>query len=303
MESKEKIKPVLTYINLHLQESLSLEKIAEYMGYSKYHFLRVFKECMGMTVMEYVNKRCLLKASEEIFDGAGILDTAVKYGWQSHSGFSKAFKREYGFSPSLLKLMGEEINQTGGVVMNHKFLQPSVKNATKEDLLKIWKARLQQNKIHIKESLVNRIYHCACRAYEKRFRYSGDEYVIHPLNVAILLTELNATWEVICAGMFCDVVKKGNMPLKQLKRELPPEIAQLVQESSEWDFTEEKLSSPVTLIKLAERLHNMRTIEVMSEQQKKERAEETIRIFLPIAEKLKIEKISTELNNLAMRYL
>ena len=66
---------------------------------------------------------------------------------------------------------------------------------------------------------------------------------------------------------------------------------------------EEKLSSPVTLIKLAERLHNMRTIEVMSEQQKKERAEETIRIFLPIAEKLEIEKISTELNNLAMRYL
>lgn len=303
MESKERINRVLSYIDLHLQESLSVRKIAEYAGYSEYHFLRIFKQYMGMTVMEYVNKRRLLKASEDIIDGARILDAAVKYGWQSHSGFTKAFKREFGLSPSLLKVMVIEINQLGGVVMNHEFLQVPEKNATKEELLEMWKTTLQENEINIKESQVDQIYRCACHAYEGIIRYSGDEYVTHPLNVAILLTELNAAPEVICAGMFCDVTKKGNVPIEQLKQELPSEIGQLVQEASEWEFKEEKISSPVTLIKLTERLHNMRTIEVMSERKRKERAKETIRIFLPIAEILGIEKLSKELNDLAFKYL
>lgn len=303
MESKERISPVLSYIDLHLQESLSVGKIAEYAGYSEYHFLRIFKQCMGMTVMEYVNKRRLLKASEDILDGARILDAAVKYGWQSHSGFTKAFKREFGFSPSLLKVMGYEINQLGGVVMSREFLKAPEKNAKKEELLEMWKTTLQENEINIKESQVDQIYRCACHAYEGTIRYSGDEYVTHPLNVAILLTELNAAPEIICAGMFCDVTKKGNVPIEQLKQELPSEIGQLVQEASEWEFKEEKISSPVTLIKLTERLHNMRTIEVMSERKRKERAKETIRIFLPIAEILGIEKLSEELNDLAFKYL
>ena len=303
MESKEMINRVLSFIDLHLQESLSVKKIADYAGYSEYHFLRIFKQHMGMTVMEYVNKRRLLKASEDILDGARILDAAVKYGWQSHSGFTKAFKREFDFSPSLLKVMAHEINYLGGVVMNHAFLQAPREDATKEELLELWKNKLQENKINIRESQVDQIYRSACRAYEGIARYSGDEYVTHPLNVAIVLTELNADPEVICAGMFCDVAKKGNVPLEQLKQELPDEIWQLVQETSEWEFQEEQIDSPVTLIKLAERLHNMRTVEFMSEQKRKEKAKETIEIFLPIAGKLQINKLSSELNDLALKYL
>lgn len=303
MESKERMNLVLSYIDLHLQEGLSVGKIAEYVGYSEYHFLRIFKQSMGMTVMEYVNKRRLLKASEDILNGERILDVAVKYGWQSHSGFTKAFKREYGFSPSLLKLMAHEISQTGGVAMNHAFLQASRENAAKEELLQIWKTLLRENEINIMESQVDQIYHCACHAYEGIRRYSGEDYVTHPLNVAILLTELNAAPEVICAGMFCDVIKKGNVSLEQLGEELPPEIVKLVQETSEWEYQGEKLASSATLIKLAERLHNMRTIGAISEQQRKDRAKETIRIFLPIAGKLGIEKLSAELNDLALKYL
>lgn len=303
MESKEKIKPVISYIDLHLQEPLSVGQIADYAGYSEYHFLRIFKQCMGMTVMEYVNKRRMLKASEDILDGARILDVAVKYGWQSHSGFTKAFKREYGISPSLLKVMAHEINHLGGVNMNHSFLQAPKRDATKEELLEIWKCKLQENEINITESQVDQIYRSACHAYEGIIRYSGDEYVTHPLNVAILLTELNADPEVICAGMFCDIAKKGNVPLEQIKQELPSEIGQLVQATSEWEFQEGQIDSPVTLIKLAERLHNMRTVEFMSEQKRKEKAKETIEIFLPIAGKLGIDKLSAELNELAIQYL
>ena len=303
MESKERMNLVLSYIDLHLQEVLSVGRIAEYVGYSEYHFLRIFKQSMGMTVMEYVNKRRLLKASEDILNGERILDVAVKYGWQSHSGSTKAFKREYGFSPSLLKLMAHEISQTGGVSMNHVFLQASRENATKEELLQIWKTLLRENEINIMESQVDQIYRCACHAYEGIRRYSGEDYVTHPLNVAILLTELNAAPEVICAGMFCDVIKKGNVSLEQLGEELPPEIVKLVQETSEWEYQEEKLASSATLIKLAERLHNMRTIGAISEQQREDRAKETIRIFLPIAGKLGIEKLSAELNDLALKYL
>lgn len=303
MESKETINRVLSYIEQHLQESLSVGLIADFAGYSEYYFLRMFKKYMSMTVMEYVNKRRMLKASEDILEGMRILDAAVKYGWQSHSGFTKAFKKEFGFSPSLLRVMAHEINCLGGVVMKHAFLDAPEEHASKEELLELWKSKLHENRINIKEAQVNQIYHSACCAYEGVSRYSGDEYVTHPLNVSIVLTELNADPEVICAGMFCDVAKKGKMSLEQLKRELPPEIGQLVQKVSEWEFHEEEIDSPATLIKLAERLHNMRTVAFMSEQQRKEKAQETLQMFLPIARKLGIDKLSTELNDLALKYL
>ena len=302
MESKEIINQVLAYVDSHLQETISVGQLARQAGYSEYHFLRLFKSCMNMTVMEYVNRRRLIKASEDILDGTKILDAAVSYGWQSHSGFTKAFKREFGFSPSLLKVMAYELNKLVGSAMNHVFLQAPRENATKEELLEIWKTTLQENKIALRESEVDQIYQCACCSYEGLTRYSGDEYVTHPLHVAIVLTELNAEPEVICAGMFCDVAKKGRIPLEQLKEKLPSEVWNLVKETSAWELKNASAESSATLIKLAERLHNMRTVEYMEAEKQQEKARETIEFFLPLARRLENSKLMDELNDLSLKY-
>ncbi len=76
----------LKYIDSHLTKTLSLDKIASEAGYSAYHFSRIFKEQMGCTAMEYVKKRRLMKAAEEIAEGKKIIDVAIKYGYQTPRG-------------------------------------------------------------------------------------------------------------------------------------------------------------------------------------------------------------------------
>jgi len=123
MKSREHIKHILKYIEEHLEEELSCSILAKEAGYSEYYFIRSFKSYVGITVMEYIGKRRLVKASEDILEGTKILDVALKYGWQSHSGFTKAFQREFGFSPSLLRTMNVSIKSLGGTTMNHVFLE------------------------------------------------------------------------------------------------------------------------------------------------------------------------------------
>ena len=82
---------VLKYIEEHLEESLNIKRLAEIAGYSEYHFIRMFKRYTNETVMEYVCRRRLIRACEDILLGMRIIDVAIKYGWQSHSAFSKSF--------------------------------------------------------------------------------------------------------------------------------------------------------------------------------------------------------------------
>lgn len=102
---KGNLNAVLQYIDENLCETISLNELANIAGYSEYYFTRLFKANMNVTVMEYACRRRLIKALEDILAGKKIIDTAMKYGWQSHSGFTKTFNREFGFSPSLLRAM------------------------------------------------------------------------------------------------------------------------------------------------------------------------------------------------------
>ena len=99
------LKNSIQFIESHLTERLSLSLIATHVGYSEYHFSRMFREKMQCSVMEYVRKRRLFKASENIMEGQKIVDVAYEYGWQSHNSFTRAFGAEYGFPPSLLRAM------------------------------------------------------------------------------------------------------------------------------------------------------------------------------------------------------
>lgn len=285
---------VLQYIEDHLEEPLNIKLLADMAGYSEFYFIRIFKAHTNETVMEYVCRRRLIKACEDIMAGMRIIDVALKYEWKSHSAFSKSFNREFGFPPSLLRTMKLELDCIGGSCMNQIFLNTTKVGMRKEELLELLKEVVEKNEIDIDEKVLRDVYLAACKAYEGKKRYSGEEYVTHPINVAILLAELGAEHDAVLAGMFCDVTTKGNDI--ELENELPVNVWNIVKQ------LEEKESNEAILIKLAERLHNMRTIDFISETKKAIKAKETIEIYMPLARKINNQKLTDELNNLAFKY-
>ena len=285
---------VLQYIEEHPEEPLNIKQLADMSGYSEFHFIRKFKAYTKKNVMEYVRRRRLIKACEDILAGMRIIDVALKYEWSSHSAFSKSFNIEFGFPPSLLRTMQAEIDFIGGSHMNPIFLNATQAGMSKEELLERLKKTAAENGIDMDEKVLGDVYRTACRAYEGKTRYSGEEYVTHPITVSILLADLGAEQETILAGMVCDAAIKGNEI--NLEKELPPKVWNIVQQ------LEEKKANEAILIKLAERLHNMRTIDYLDENKKAAKAKETMEIYMPLARKLNNQKLTDELNDLVLRY-
>ena len=161
-------------------------------------------------------------------------------------------------------------------------------------------------------------------ANEKHFgmkRLTGDDYIIHPLNVAAILTTINADLETICAALLHDVVEDTEVTEAEIETQFGTEIASLVSSLTKINRLNFKLTSQalnanyrkiivglsqdvrVIIIKLADRLHNMRTLWVLNEKQQKETAKETLDILIPIAHRLGIYQIKSELEDLSLRYL
>ena len=270
MEARELIVESLRYIEENLDKQLKLTDIAENVGYSEFYFSRIFKNHMGITVMEYVKKRKLLKASDAIINGDKVIDAAFQNGYLSHGGFTKAFKQEFGFSPAFLRAMMMQINYLGGNTMSHVFMKQTKEHATKEELFEILKEEITENSIDVSLKKLEDTYAFACKAYEGIRRYSGDEYVTHPLNTAIILAEIRNIVE----------------DLKNFDTEQLADIG----------------NEAVIMVKLAERLHNMRTVSFLKERQK-EKARETLKLFMPIAGRLGNDKLTAELNDLSLKYM
>lgn len=309
-EIRRKVNQLLNYIEAHLEETLTIGDLAKKAGYSEFHFARLFKSHMGVTTMEYISERRLIKASEDILSGEKIIDVAIKFGWQSHSGFTKAFTKKFGFSPSLLRAMKISVesfekasSDLEGRIMNHVFLESTRVGTTKEELYDILQKKMKMNGVDIAEHELRKVYQCACNAFRDVKRYSGEEYVTHLLNVSIILTELGAGAEVILAGMFCDVGKKGVLSLEELSHALPQKVYDIIVNVQAAGNDLSMAAEEVILIRLAERLHNMRTIEFIDDRKKQEKAKETIELFMPLARKLDNKKLIDELNDLCMRYI
>ena len=292
---------ILKYIETHISEPLTIKQLAQIAGYSEYHFIRLFKEYTNMSCMYYIRKRRLIKASEDIVNGNRIIDVAFQYGWQSHSAFTKSFKREFGFSPSLLRTMCMEINCLGSNYMNGIFMKQTKIGETKEQLLEKLKISMRENGIIIKEEQLLNVYQCACRVYADVKRYSGEEYVTHTLNVSILLSEMGAEPRVVLSGMLCDAAKKGIKDLNICREQLPSEVFDIVSDLEIKNEDLKNASEEVVQIKLAERLHNMRTIEYIPVAKKDLKIKETIEIFMPLAKKLNNIKLIDELNDLLLK--
>ena len=170
--------------------------------------------------------------------------------------------------------------------------------------------------------LISKAYIVAKNAHKEQFRKSGEPYIIHPVEVAIILAELEMDKETICAGMLHDVVEDTPISLEILEEDFGKEIAELVDgvtKLTQIKYTSDKIELQaenlrkmflamakdirVIIIKLADRLHNMRTLQHMSREKQLEKAKETMDIYAPIAQRLGISKIKTELDDLALKYL
>ncbi|MDF2821341.1 MAG: bifunctional (p)ppGpp synthetase/guanosine-3,5-bis(diphosphate) 3-pyrophosphohydrolase [Clostridiales bacterium] len=171
-------------------------------------------------------------------------------------------------------------------------------------------------------AMIEKAYMLAKEAHKDQKRKSGEPYIIHPLCVAIILAELELDKESIVAGILHDCVEDTIMTTEDISKEFSPEIALLVDGVTKlkkipFDYDKVEIQAEnyrkmflamakdirVIIIKLADRLHNLRTLEYMSEQKRYEKAKETMDIYAPIANRLGISKIKVELDDLAFRYI
>jgi AraC family transcriptional regulator len=103
LENIDILQEMLQYIDVHIKEKMSVEKLAERAGFSPYYFCRIFQCGVGSSIMEYVRNRRLAYAASELNSGRKLLNIAIDYGFETHSGFSKAFRRYFGCPPEIYR--------------------------------------------------------------------------------------------------------------------------------------------------------------------------------------------------------
>ena len=171
------------------------------------------------------------------------------------------------------------------------------------------------------EQEIKKAYEYANNLHQGQFRQSGEPYIIHPLNVAYILAEMHADKDTICAGLLHDTLEDTNTTKEDIAHEFNQDVANLVDgvtKISKLNFSSKqdqnmantrKIITGITedvriiVIKLADRLHNMRTLQFKSEFKQKENSLETMEIFVPLAYYIGAYRIKSELEDLSLQYL
>ena len=169
--------------------------------------------------------------------------------------------------------------------------------------------------------MLDKAYQLAARAHDGQFRRSGEPYICHPLHVAMLLVDLGMDTESLAAALMHDVVEDTSVTLDELESQFGADVAHMVDGVTK--LTKIKFSSVeeqqaenlrkmlmamsqdvrVMIIKLCDRLHNMRTGDAWPEQKRRDKALETMEVYAPIAHRLGISNIKEELEDRSLRYL
>ena len=186
-----------------------------------------------------------------------------------------------------------------------------------DDLIKV----VLENNPQANSVMIEEAYEFAREMHEGQYRKSGEPYIIHPVNVAIILADLGLDDNAIAAGLLHDVVEDTDCSSLDLERKFNEEVAFLVEGVTKLDKIqchskeERQLESyrkmfiamaqdvRVIIIKLADRLHNMRTMSFQSPEKQKRIAQETLEIYSPLADRLGIIKLKWELEDLSLKYL
>lgn len=183
---------------------------------------------------------------------------------------------------------------------------------------------LEKAKVYIKSDedieLIKKAYLFASKAHAGQLRLTGDDYMLHPLNVALILTEIYADAQTLSAALLHDVINFANVTIEEIEKEFGPEMKALVDGISRINklslsADNEALVSyhkkilvglsgdvRIIILKIADRLHNMRTLWAIPENKRKEKAKETLEILVPIAHRLGINHIKSELEDLSLKY-
>lgn len=220
---------------------------------------------------------------------------------------------------------GEELlagGSRGKVVIDDGHIEKMEQFQTPESLYEELINRIHRYHPSADTSMVEKAYKMAYTMHKEQKRKSGEPYIIHPLCVAIILADMEMDKETIVGGLLHDVVEDTIMTKEELAAEFGDDVALLVDgvtKLSRIKFSGDKLDEQaenlrkmflamakdirVIMIKLADRLHNMRTLEHMTPAKQQEKARETIEIYAPIAQRLGISKIKVELDDLSLKYL
>ena len=215
-----------------------------------------------------------------------------------------------------------QLEEQEEIEMQNEHIKPTKEFVSPESLYEELIASVKRYHPSTDISLIEKAYKVADAAHKGQVRKSGEAYIIHPLCVAIILAELELDKETIVAGILHDVVEDTVMTEEQITREFSAEVALLVDgvtklEQLSYDADKIEVQAEnirkmflamakdirVILIKLADRLHNMRTLKYMKPEKQKEKARETMDIYAPIAQRLGISKIKIELDDLSLKYL
>lgn len=183
--------------------------------------------------------------------------------------------------------------------------------------------KINSNCANVNKDLIKKAYEFSCAAHQNQSRESGEPYIIHPVEVACILAEMGMDTNTIAAGLLHDVIEDTDFTHENLTSEFNLEIANLVEGVTkltklgkiQYKSKQEQQADNVRkmvlamtkdirviLIKLADRLHNMRTLKYMAPEKQKEKAKETFDIYAPLAHRLGMSKIKWELEDLAFRY-
>jgi len=195
-------------------------------------------------------------------------------------------------------------------------------NQSPEELYQELISRMQKYHPSDDISMIEKAYKIAYEAHKNQYRKSGEPYIIHPLSVAIILADLQLDKESIVAGILHDVVEDTVITEEELEKEFGSDVAIIVDgvtklekiqyNGDKLEYQAENLRKMfmamakdirVILVKLADRLHNMRTLQYQKKEKQVEIARETMDIYAPLAQRLGISKVKVELDDLSLKYL